>query len=64
MTTNAVPMSQWPSDYRYVIPVAPGPDLVTITIDGVEVQAPRGELLIRPRSSTAPTSRASAGTSA
>ena len=24
MTTNAVPMSQWPSDYRYIIPVAPG----------------------------------------
>jgi NADH-quinone oxidoreductase subunit G len=47
MSTNAIPMSQWPSDYRYVIPVAPGPDLVTITIDGVQVQAARGELLIR-----------------
>ena len=47
MTTNSVPMSQWPSDYRYVIPVAPGDDLVTVTIDGVEVQAPRGDLLIR-----------------
>jgi NADH-quinone oxidoreductase subunit G len=40
-------MSQWPSDHRYVIPVAPGPDVVTITIDGNEVQAPRGELLIK-----------------
>jgi NADH-quinone oxidoreductase subunit G len=47
MTTNSIPMSQWPSDHRYVIPVAPGPDIVTITIDDVEVQAPRGELLIR-----------------
>ena len=47
MTTNAIPMSQWPSDHRYVIPVAPGPDVVTITIDGKEVQAPRGELLIK-----------------
>jgi NADH-quinone oxidoreductase subunit G len=40
-------MSQWPSDQRYVIPVAPGPDIVTLTIDGKEVQAPRGELLIK-----------------
>jgi NADH-quinone oxidoreductase subunit G len=40
-------MSQWPSDHRYVIPVAPGPDVVTVTIDGREVQAPRGELLIK-----------------
>ena len=40
-------MSQWPSDHRYVIPVAPGPDVVTVTIDGKEVQAPRGELLIK-----------------
>ena len=47
MSTDAVPMSQWPSDQRYVIPVAPGPDLVTVTIDGKEVQAPRGELLIK-----------------
>src|SRR4051812_1913380 len=45
--TNAVPMSQWPSDHRYVIPVAPGEDVVSITIDGKQVQAPRGELLIR-----------------
>jgi NADH-quinone oxidoreductase subunit G len=42
-----VPMSQWPSDYEYVIPVAPGPDTVKVTIDGNEVEAPRGELLIR-----------------
>ena len=40
MTTDAIPMSQWPSDHRYVIPVAPGPDVVTVTIDGKEVQAP------------------------
>jgi NADH-quinone oxidoreductase subunit G len=44
---DSVPMSQWPSDQRYVIPVAPGPDVVTMTIDGKEVQAPRGELLIK-----------------
>jgi NADH-quinone oxidoreductase subunit G len=47
MTADAVPMSQWPSDHRYTIPVAPGPDLVTVTIDGREVQAPRGTLLIQ-----------------
>ena len=47
MSTDAVPMSQWPSEQRFVIPVAPGPDLVTLTIDGKEVQAPRGELLIK-----------------
>ena len=47
MAVNEVPMSQWPSDHAYVIPVAPGEDVVTITIDGNEVQAPRGELLIR-----------------
>src|SRR5215471_7754753 len=40
-------MSQWPSDHRYVIPVAPGDDMITVTIDGKAVQAPRGELLIR-----------------
>jgi NADH-quinone oxidoreductase subunit G len=44
---DRVQMSQWPSDHRYVIPVAPGPDIVTVTIDGREVQAPRGELLIK-----------------
>ena len=27
MSTDAVRMSQWPSDQRYVIPVAPGPDI-------------------------------------
>ncbi len=47
MSTDAVRMSQWPSEQRFVIPVAPGPDLVTVTIDGKEVQAPRGELLIK-----------------
>jgi NADH-quinone oxidoreductase subunit G len=44
---EAVPMSQWPSEYRYTIPVADAPDLVSVTIDGRTVQAPRGELLIR-----------------
>jgi NADH-quinone oxidoreductase subunit G len=44
---TAVPMSQWPSDHEYVIPVAPGPDIVTVTIDGREVQVKRGELLIK-----------------
>ncbi len=47
MTVNAVPMSQWPSQHRYTIPVRPGPDSVTLTIDGHEVHAPRGELLIK-----------------
>jgi len=47
MSTDAVPMSQWPSEQRYVIPVAPGPELVTLTIDGKQVQARRGELLIK-----------------
>ena len=47
MTTNAVPMSQWPSDYEYTIPVAGDQDVVNVTIDDRVVQAPRGELLIR-----------------
>jgi len=47
MVMDQVPMSQWPSDQKYVIPVAPGPDVVTVTIDGKEVQVPRGELLIK-----------------
>jgi NADH-quinone oxidoreductase subunit G len=47
MTTNAVPMSQWPSQYEYTLPVAPGPDAVTVTIDGRPVQVERGELLIK-----------------
>ena len=46
-TPNAVQMSQWPSDHRYLISVAPGPDTVKVTIDGREVEAPRGELLIK-----------------
>jgi NADH-quinone oxidoreductase subunit G len=45
--TAGQPMSQWPSTHRFVIPVAPGPERVTITIDGREVEAPNGELLIR-----------------
>ncbi|MFO1536959.1 MAG: NADH-quinone oxidoreductase subunit NuoG [Actinomycetota bacterium] len=47
MSTDAVRMSQWPSEQPYVIPVAPGPDVATVTIDGKEVQVPRGELLIK-----------------
>jgi len=47
MSTNAVPMSQWPSDYRYTIPVGGDQDVVTVTIDGRVVEAPRGELLIK-----------------
>jgi NADH-quinone oxidoreductase subunit G len=47
MTPNAVPMSQWPSDHLYTIPVAGDQDVVTVTIDDKVVQAPRGELLIR-----------------
>ena len=46
-TRDAIPMSQWPSDHEYVLPVPKGPDTVTLTIDGHEVQAQRGELLIR-----------------
>ncbi|HEV3452174.1 MAG TPA: NADH-quinone oxidoreductase subunit NuoG [Acidimicrobiia bacterium] len=47
MTLDAVPMSQWPSLHRYTIPVQPGPDTVTVTIDGRPVPARHGELLIR-----------------
>ncbi len=41
------PMSQWPSEWEYVLPVRPGPEQVTITVDGREVQVPNGELLIK-----------------
>jgi len=47
MSANAVPMSQWPSDHRYTIPVAGDKDVVSVTIDDNVVQAPRGELLIK-----------------
>ncbi|MBM3671558.1 MAG: NADH-quinone oxidoreductase subunit NuoG [Actinobacteria bacterium] len=46
MSANAVPMSQWPSDHRYTIPVAGDQDMVTVTIDDKVVQVPRGQLLI------------------
>ena len=46
-TPNTVQMSQWPSDHRYLLSVAPGPDVVKVTIDGHEAEAPRGELLIK-----------------
>ncbi len=41
-----VPMSQWPSTYEYVLPTGP-PGAVTLTIDGREVQAKTGDLLIK-----------------
>jgi NADH-quinone oxidoreductase subunit G len=41
------PMSQWPSEWEYVLPVRPGPATVTITVDGHEIQVPNGELLIK-----------------
>ena len=47
MTNRDQPMSQWPSTHEFVIPVADGPDEVTVTIDGATVRAQRGELLIR-----------------
>ena len=47
MSTSAVPMSQWPSDHRYTIPVAGDQEVVSVTIDDKVVQAPRGELLIK-----------------
>ncbi len=47
MTAESVPMSQWPSEYRYTLPVRPSDDTVTVTIDGRAVQIPRGELLIK-----------------
>jgi NADH-quinone oxidoreductase subunit G len=41
-----VPMSQWPSAFEYVLPTgAPGD--VTVTIDGREVTAKTGDLLIK-----------------
>src|SRR4026208_2170174 len=45
--TNAVPMSQWPSDHRYTIPVPRDQDVANVTIQGQTVQAPRGALLIK-----------------
>jgi NADH-quinone oxidoreductase subunit G len=41
-----VPMSQWPSAYDYVLPTG-APATVTLTIDGREVQAKTGDLLIK-----------------
>ena len=39
-------MSQWPSAYDYVLPTGPPGD-VTLTVDGREVQAKTGDLLIK-----------------
>ena len=39
-------MSQWPSTYDYVLPTGPPGD-VTLTIDGREVKAKTGDLLIK-----------------
>jgi NADH-quinone oxidoreductase subunit G len=44
--TTSQPMSQWPSDHEYSLPVRPGPDIVKITIDGREAEVPNGQLLI------------------
>lgn len=41
-----VPMSQWPSPYEYVLPSGP-PGEVTLTVDGREVKAKTGDLLIK-----------------
>ena len=41
-----VPMSQWPSAFDYVLPTGP-PGTITLTIDGREVQAQTGDLLIK-----------------
>jgi NADH-quinone oxidoreductase subunit G len=41
-----VPMSQWPSAYEYVLPTG-APGTVTLTIDGREVKAQTGDLLIK-----------------
>ena len=41
------PMSQWPSEWEYVLPVRPGPEQVRITVDGREIEVPNGELLIK-----------------
>jgi NADH-quinone oxidoreductase subunit G len=41
-----VPMSQWPSSYEYVLPTG-APGEVTVTIDGREVKAKTGDLLIK-----------------
>jgi NADH-quinone oxidoreductase subunit G len=46
MSGRGVPMSQWPSAYDYVLP-AGEPVPVTVTIDGREVQAKAGDLLIK-----------------
>ncbi|HEX6312509.1 MAG TPA: NADH-quinone oxidoreductase subunit NuoG, partial [Acidimicrobiia bacterium] len=41
------PMSQWPSTWEYSIPVREGPETVTITVDGRELEVPNGEFLIK-----------------
>ncbi|HEY3724923.1 MAG TPA: NADH-quinone oxidoreductase subunit NuoG [Acidimicrobiia bacterium] len=41
-----VPMSQWPSPYDYVLPTG-APGEVTVTVDGREVKAQTGDLLIK-----------------
>jgi len=41
------PMSQWPSTHQFVIPVRGGDEKVKLTIDGREVEARNGELLIK-----------------
>jgi len=46
MSATSHPMSQWPSDHEYSLPVRPGPETVKVTIDGREVEVPNGQLLI------------------
>jgi NADH-quinone oxidoreductase subunit G len=41
-----VPMSQWPSNYDYVLPTG-APGEVTLTVNGREVKAKTGDLLIK-----------------
>ncbi len=41
-----VPMSQWPSAFDYVLPTG-APGEVTVTVDGREVKAKTGDLLIK-----------------
>ncbi|MEZ5171143.1 MAG: NADH-quinone oxidoreductase subunit NuoG [Acidimicrobiia bacterium] len=44
---TSIPISQWPSAHAYSMPKPKGPDTVTLTIDGKEVTAGNGDLLIK-----------------
>ena len=58
------PMSQWPSDHRYVLPGAPGEDASPSPSTARGAGADAASCSSRSRRTTAPTSRASATTSA